>query len=332
MCSSPAARCSCIGTTTSPCSTPRSTRSGRSKRAPRPHSAAAPRCAGYPGRGPPRRWPAPIRATDHWRRRACAPGVAPKCWAARTSPSSRPKKWRWRTGRSIGSNGIRGRAGPGDGFRAAGRRVDLRRAVARSLRTGGDVLDLPHRTRRLRPRPVVLLCDVSGSMERYSRMLLHFAHALTRRHRRVEAFLFSTQLTRVTRQLRAAPDRSGGGRRVEGGARLVGGHANRRCASARFHQQWSRRALRGGPVVLLISDGWDRGDPLRCCAIKSPGFSAAATGWSGSIRLIGTDWVRAADARPAGRAAVRGRLSPGADADESRRPGITLGHAVGAPL
>ena len=141
-----------------------------------------------------------------------------------------------------------------------GSRVDLRRALARSLRTGGDVITLPRRTRRVRPRPIVLLCDVSGSMERYSRMLLHFAHALTRRQRRVEAFLFSTELTRITMQLRArriteavsavakaVPDWSGGTR--------IG------AAIRQFHQQWTRRALRGGPVVLLISDGWDRGDP-----------------------------------------------------------------------
>jgi uncharacterized protein with von Willebrand factor type A (vWA) domain len=141
-----------------------------------------------------------------------------------------------------------------------GSRIDLRRALARSLRTGGDVIELPRRRRRLRPRPIVLLCDVSGSMERYSRMLLHFAHALTRRQRRVEAFLFSTELTRITMQLRArrigeavsavtraVPDWSGGTR--------IG------AAVRQFHQQWMRRALRGGPVVLLISDGWDRGDP-----------------------------------------------------------------------
>jgi uncharacterized protein with von Willebrand factor type A (vWA) domain len=141
-----------------------------------------------------------------------------------------------------------------------GSRIDLRRALARSLRTGGDVIVLPRRARRIRPRPIVLLCDVSGSMERYSRMLLHFAHALTRRQRRVEAFLFSTELTRITMQLRtrrineavsavakAVPDWSGGTR--------IG------AAIRQFHQRWTRRALRGGPVVLLISDGWDRGDP-----------------------------------------------------------------------
>ncbi len=145
-------------------------------------------------------------------------------------------------------------------IRGRGARIDLRRAIAGSLRSGGDVVTLPTRTRRVRPRPLVLLCDVSGSMERYSRMLLHFAHALTSRHRRVEAFLFSTQLTRITRQLcarrpdeaiaavsRSVPDWSGGTR--------IGG------AIKEFHQRWGRRVLNGGPVVLLISDGWDRGDP-----------------------------------------------------------------------
>src|SRR5580765_6671711 len=145
--------------------------------------------------------------------------------------------------------------------RGHGPRLDIRRAIAESVRTGGDVVKLRRQMRRLRPRPLVLLCDVSGSMERYSRMLLHFAHAITRRHRRGEAFLFSTQLTRISRQLRmpkladafaavsqAVPDWSGGTR--------IG------AAVRAFHQRWSRRVLTGGPVVLLISDGWDRGDPL----------------------------------------------------------------------
>ena len=145
--------------------------------------------------------------------------------------------------------------------RGRGSRIDLRRAIADSLRTGGDVVKLGRRRRRVRPRPLVLLCDISGSMEGYSRMLLHFAHAITWRHRRVEAFLFSTELTRITRQLRmprpydalaavsrSVPDWSGGTR--------IG------AAVKAFHQRWSRRVLNGGPVVLLISDGWDRGDPM----------------------------------------------------------------------
>jgi uncharacterized protein with von Willebrand factor type A (vWA) domain len=141
-----------------------------------------------------------------------------------------------------------------------GPRIDIRRAIARSLRTGGEMVALPTRTRGTRPRSIVLLCDVSGSMERYSRMLLHFAHALRQRHGRLEAFVFSTRLTRITPQLRdrrldvaldaasrAVPDWAGGTR--------IGG------AIRDFHRMWARRVLRGRPIVLLISDGWDRGDP-----------------------------------------------------------------------
>ena len=145
-------------------------------------------------------------------------------------------------------------------IRGRGPRIDLRRALMRSLRTGGEVITLPTRRRRSRPRPLVLLCDVSGSMERYSRMLLHFAHGLAHRRGRLEVFLFATGLTRVTRQMRlrrlqeavdavsdVVPDWSGGTR--------IG------PALRQFHQQWARRVLHQAPVVLLISDGWDRGDP-----------------------------------------------------------------------
>ncbi|HEX5631898.1 MAG TPA: VWA domain-containing protein, partial [Gemmatimonadales bacterium] len=141
-----------------------------------------------------------------------------------------------------------------------GSRLDLRKALARSVQTGGDMARLPRRVRRLRPRPIVMLCDVSGSMEVYARLLVHFAYALTRRHRRVEAFLFSTRLTRITRELRAlriddavravskaVPDWSGGTR--------IG------AALQEFHRRWGRRALARAPVVLLVSDGWDRGEP-----------------------------------------------------------------------
>jgi uncharacterized protein with von Willebrand factor type A (vWA) domain len=144
--------------------------------------------------------------------------------------------------------------------RGRGPRIDLRRAVTDSVRTGGDVISFSRRMRRVRTRPLVLLCDISRSMEQYSRMLLHFAHAVMARQRRVEAFVFSTELTRITRQLRihrpnaalaavsnAVPDWSGGTR--------IG------AAVREFHQRWGRRVLAAGPVVLLISDGWDRGDP-----------------------------------------------------------------------
>jgi hypothetical protein len=142
-----------------------------------------------------------------------------------------------------------------------GPRLDLRRALGQSLRTGGEIVKLPRRRRRLRQRPVVMLCDVSGSMDRYARMLLHFGHAIRGRHRRLEVFVFSTHLTRVTMELRhrrldramAAASRTvtawSGGTRI--GESLC-----------EFHRRWTRRVLHGGPVVLLVSDGWDRGDPV----------------------------------------------------------------------
>ena len=141
-----------------------------------------------------------------------------------------------------------------------GRRIDLRRALANSLRTGGEITTLPRRRRRTRPRPIVLLCDVSGSMELYSRTLLLFAHALSRRRRDVEAFLFATRLTRITNALRTGqPDAAmhAVSRAVQdwsGGTRI--GEALRL-----FHQRWRRRTLHGSSIVILISDGWDRGDP-----------------------------------------------------------------------
>jgi hypothetical protein len=145
-------------------------------------------------------------------------------------------------------------------IRGRGPRIDIRRALMGSLRTGGEVIKLPTRRRTTRLRPLVLVCDISGSMERYSRMLLHFAHGLAHRNGRLEVFLFATGLTRVTKQMRArrvqdaiaavseaVPDWSGGTR--------IG------PALRQFHQRWGRRVLHQGPVVLLISDGWDRGDP-----------------------------------------------------------------------
>ncbi len=141
-----------------------------------------------------------------------------------------------------------------------GRRIDLRRALARSLRTGGEILTLPTRRRRTRTRPIVLLCDVSGSMERYTRTLLLFAHGLSRHTGRVEAFLFATRLTRITNELRSPrPDAamtavSNAVRDWSGGTKIGG-------ALRTFYQRWRRRTLRGESVVILISDGWDRGDP-----------------------------------------------------------------------
>ena len=144
----------------------------------------------------------------------------------------------------------------------AGTAIDIRRVARHNLRFGGELVTLPRRRRRTRTRPLVLLCDVSGSMERYSRLLLHFVHTLACGFDRVETFLFSTTLTRVTRQLarrgvddvvpmlpRQVPDWAGGTRIGE--------------TLRRFNVDWARRIMGHAPVVVLISDGWDRGEPAR---------------------------------------------------------------------
>ena len=137
---------------------------------------------------------------------------------------------------------------------------DLRRSIRQSLQTEGEFLQIARREPKTRPRPIVVIADISGSMERYTRLLLHFVFGLARHRRQsVEAFVFSTRLTRITHQLRAKDidtaisevarsvhDWSGGTRIGE--------------ALKTFNYTWGRRVLSFGAVVLVISDGWDRGD------------------------------------------------------------------------
>ena len=142
----------------------------------------------------------------------------------------------------------------------SGTQLDLRRTLRANLKYGGEILELSHLHRKDKPRPLVLICDISGSMERYTRMLLHFMHAIAGGLDRVEAFLFATRLTRITRYLqhrgvdqtvtqvsKAVPDWAGGTR--------IGD------AIKTFNYRWLRRVVRGGAVVMVISDGWDRGEP-----------------------------------------------------------------------
>jgi hypothetical protein len=143
--------------------------------------------------------------------------------------------------------------------------IDIRRAVRHNLRFGGELVVLPRRCRRTRTRPLVVLCDVSGSMERYSRMLLHFVHGLANRFDRVETFLFSTTLTRITRRLA----RRGVDTVVPTLPRHVPGWAGGTRIGEmlrQFNVDWARRVMGHAPVVLLISDGWDRGAPERLSA------------------------------------------------------------------
>jgi uncharacterized protein with von Willebrand factor type A (vWA) domain len=143
---------------------------------------------------------------------------------------------------------------------ASGPVPDLRRTLRLVTGPQGDLMPLAFTERRRKQRPLIVLADISGSMERYSEMLLHFIHGAQHRFSGVESFVFATRLTRITRQLRrrnpteaiisatkAVPDWSGGTRIGE--------------AIGTYNRQWSRRVGGGGPIVLIISDGWDTGDP-----------------------------------------------------------------------
>lgn len=139
----------------------------------------------------------------------------------------------------------------------SGARIDMRATLRSALRSGGATIPLQYRKRRRRHPPLVVLCDISGSMSRYSRMILHFLHAITNDRDRVHTFLFGTRLTNVTRYLRYkdvddALDRvSDAVDDWSGGTRI--GHCLRD-----FNIKWSRRTLSQGAVVLLITDGLDR--------------------------------------------------------------------------
>ena len=139
--------------------------------------------------------------------------------------------------------------------------LDLRGTIRASLRTGGEIATIARVRRVTRPPPLVVLCDISGSMGRYAQILMHFLHAVTNDRDRVHVFLFSTRLSNVTRQLRArdpevafqmvshiVPDWSGGTRIGE--------------TLATFNRRWARRVLGQGAVMLLITDGLDRDGAL----------------------------------------------------------------------
>ena len=138
-----------------------------------------------------------------------------------------------------------------------GRRIDLRRTLRASLRSGGDIIDLKRRAPGHRRPPIVALLDISGSMSEYSRVCLHFLHALSEARGNVSTFLFGTRLTNVTRALRTRdPDDAlsacaGTAQDWSGGTRIA-------SALAEFNKAWSRRVLSQGAIVLLISDGLER--------------------------------------------------------------------------
>ena len=211
---------------------------------------------------------------------------------------------------------------PGGGSTAAVRGSISGAPSRDSVRTGGDLLTLP----RLGAAPSRVrssCCAMSAARWSATRGCSCTSRTLSRRrHARVEAFLFSTRLTRDHPQLRtpriddavtavsgAVPDWSGGTR--------IG------SALQQLRRRWSRRVLRGGPVVLLISDGWDRGDPAELRQEMSRlKRSCRRLVWLNP--LIGTAGLRAVDARPAGGAAVRRRLSSRAEPQQPRGSRATL--------
>ena len=138
--------------------------------------------------------------------------------------------------------------------------IDVGATTRRALRTGGEPLRTVHRQAGSRARRVVLLCDVSGSMEAYARALVRFAHVAVVGRAHVEVFTLGTRCTRITRELRsrdpdAALDAAAGA--VEdwsGGTRLGEGLRT-------FNERWGLRGLARGAIVVILSDGWDRGDP-----------------------------------------------------------------------
>jgi uncharacterized protein with von Willebrand factor type A (vWA) domain len=187
--------------------------------------------------------------------------------------------------------------------RKAEGRPDLRRTVRRSLRSGGEPIRRAFTEAGERPRRIVLICDVSGSMEPYSRALVRFLHAAVVGRGRIEAFALGTRLTRITRELssrdpdaalaraaRSVPDWSGGTRLGEG--------------LRAFNDQWGVRGTARGSVVVILSDGWDRGDPallaeqmqrLQRVAYRtvwvnplkaSPGYAPLAAGMAAALPYV----------------------------------------------
>jgi uncharacterized protein with von Willebrand factor type A (vWA) domain len=187
--------------------------------------------------------------------------------------------------------------------RKAEGRPDLRRTVRRSLRSGGEPIRRAFTEAGGRPRRIVLICDVSGSMEPYSRALVRFLHAAVVGRGRIEAFALGTRLTRITRELssrdpdaalaraaRSVPDWSGGTRLGEG--------------LRAFNDQWGVRGTARGSVVVILSDGWDRGDPallaeqmqrLQRVAYRtvwvnplkaSPGYAPLAAGMAAALPYV----------------------------------------------
>jgi len=157
--------------------------------------------------------------------------------------------------------------------------------------------------RRVRQRPLIVIADISGSMERYTQMLLHFLHGAQHRFGRVETFVFATRLSRITRELQRR-DPSDALAQVAGSVPDWSGGTRIGDAIETYNRWWSRRVSRGGPIGLIISDGWDTGEPGHLSAqmeifsrsVQSvvwlnplagrPGFTPEARGMAASLPYV----------------------------------------------
>src|SRR6187200_1189377 len=147
-----------------------------------------------------------------------------------------------------------------------GRRLAPRAMFRRNLATGGQLVNWVWRRQIREPRSLVVICDISGSMERHSRLLLRFVQALSAASEvRTESFVFGTRLTRVTRLLRDR-DRDRALARVAEAVNDWAGGTRIGESFRMFNQHWARRTLRTSGVVIVVSDGWDRGDPALVAA------------------------------------------------------------------
>lgn len=140
-----------------------------------------------------------------------------------------------------------------------GRKLDARRTVRRSLKYGGTPMELAWRNRKMKPRPLVVIADISGSMDLYSRLLLQFMHSLKQGLKYVETFVFGTRLTRITYELKS--------KNVDDALTAVSKNVKDWAGGTRigesletFNVRWARRVMGHGSIVIIISDGWDRGD------------------------------------------------------------------------
>ncbi|HSR67639.1 MAG TPA: VWA domain-containing protein [Acidobacteriota bacterium] len=138
--------------------------------------------------------------------------------------------------------------------------LDLRKVLRQASRQDGKVIRLPRRRRKIKPRPLVLIADVSGSMELYARLLLQFFHVISLSSLQVESFVFATRLTRITNALGLRHPEQALQEVAEEVFDFAGGTRIGECLG-RFNRRWARRVLRRGAVVMVASDGCDRGDP-----------------------------------------------------------------------